>query len=68
MKIKDIEELTLPELMNRLDETRQEQFNLRFQQATRQLKNYRRLTEVRRDIARIKMMIGEREQRAREQA
>ncbi len=67
MKIKDIEELTLPELMNRLDETRQEQFNLRFQQATRQLKNYRRLTEVRRDVARIKMMIGERERQAREQ-
>ncbi len=66
MKIKDIEELTLPELMNRLDETRHEQFNLRFQQATRQLKNYQRLTEVRRDIARIKMMIGERERQARE--
>ncbi len=61
MKIDEIREMTLPELMNRLEEARHEQFNLRFQQATRQLKNYRRLTEVRRDIARIMMMIGERQ-------
>ncbi|MCL5026597.1 MAG: 50S ribosomal protein L29 [Chloroflexi bacterium] len=67
MKIQSIQELTLPELVNRLNEARQEQFNLRFQQATRQLKNYRRLTEVRRDIARISMLIGERERQAREQ-
>jgi large subunit ribosomal protein L29 len=60
MKISEIEEATLPELLRRLDETRQEQMNLRFQQATRQLKNHRRLVEVRRDIARIMTVIGAR--------
>ena len=61
MKIDEIRELTLPELMNRLEEARHEQFNLRFQQATRQLKNYQRLTATRRDIARIMMLIGEKQ-------
>ncbi len=67
MKVQEIQEMTLPELLSRIDEARQEQFNLRFQQATRQLKNYHRLTEVRRDIARLKMLVGERERQTRAQ-
>jgi large subunit ribosomal protein L29 len=64
MKISEIRESTLPELARRLDEARQEQFNLRFQQSTRQLKNHRRLSEVRRDIARIMTMMNERHSQA----
>jgi large subunit ribosomal protein L29 len=41
-------------------ELRKEQFNLRFQKATGQLENTRRIREVRREIARIMTVLGER--------
>ena len=39
-------------LLDRLDEAREELFNLRFQNATGQLTNTARITEIKRDIAR----------------
>ncbi len=48
------------ELTAALGELKKEQFNLRFQQATGQLENSRRIREVRRDIARVKTIIGQR--------
>ena len=49
------------ELISRLREAKQELFNLRFQVATGQLDNNRRLQTVRRDIARIYTVMRERE-------
>ena len=49
------------ELIGRLEETRQEHFNLRFQHVTGQLDNYSRLSTVRRDIARLATELRERE-------
>ena len=53
MKASEIRELTPEQLDDRLRELREELFNLRFQQATRQLTNTSRIREVRRDIARV---------------
>ena len=52
------------ELSRRLDDLYQELFNLRFQWETRQLKNSNRMTQVRRDIARVKTIMREREMEA----
>ena len=60
-KTSGIRELPVSELTERLDETREELFNLRFQLATGQLDNYRRVRLLRRDIARVKSVLRERE-------
>jgi large subunit ribosomal protein L29 len=57
----EIRELSPDELQQRLVETREELFNLRFQNATGQLDNYRRLRQLRRDVARIKSIMREHE-------
>jgi large subunit ribosomal protein L29 len=54
-------ELTDPELVMRLREAKDELFKLRFQMATGQLDNNRRLRTVRHDIARIYTVMRERE-------
>ncbi len=48
------------ELSSQLLDLKKEQFNLRFQQATGQLENTARVRQVRRDIARIKTVMGQR--------
>ena len=48
-------------MARQLDEAHQELFNLRFQYATGQLKNTARLSEVRREIARLRTILRERE-------
>ncbi|NLT34874.1 MAG: 50S ribosomal protein L29 [Gaiellales bacterium] len=53
MKGKDLFELADQELEQKLKQSREELFNLRFQHATGQLDNTSRLNQVRRDIARI---------------
>ncbi len=53
MKPKDLMELGDDELAQRLKQSREELFNLRFQHAAGQLENTSRLRQVRRDIARI---------------
>jgi large subunit ribosomal protein L29 len=57
----EFRELSTDELENRLVETREELFNLRFQNATGQLDNYRRLAVVRREVARIQTVLRERQ-------
>ena len=49
------------EIVTRLREAKEELFNLRFQVATGQLDNNRRLQSIRRDIARIYTLMRERE-------
>lgn len=57
----ELRELTEEELVLRLREAKEELFNLRFQMATGQLDNNRRLRTVRHDIARIYTVMRERE-------
>ena len=57
----ELRELTGEELVARLREAKEELFNLRFQMATGQLDNNRRLRVVRHDIARIYTIMRERE-------
>ena len=57
----DLRELHNDELQTRLRESKEELFNLRFQMATGQLDNNRRLRDVRHDIARIYTILHERE-------
>ena len=61
MKAQEIRAMTSDELMQELDNAYEELFNLRFQFSTGQLKNFNRLTEVKRDIARLKTIMRERE-------
>ena len=57
----ELRELSDVELVNKLNDAHRELFNLRFQHFTRQLANYKRLEQVRHDIARIKTILRERE-------
>jgi large subunit ribosomal protein L29 len=57
----ELRELTDEELIARLRESKEELFNLRFQMATGQLNNNRRLRTVRQEIARIYTVLRERE-------
>ena len=57
----ELRELHDDELQTRLRESKEELFNLRFQMATGQLDNNRRLRVVRHDIARIYTVLRERE-------
>ena len=64
MKIEDTRSMTPDQLKDELLALKKEAFNLRFQQAIGQLENTARMREVRRDIARIKMVLGD-QQRSR---
>ena len=61
MKTKDLRDLTSEELARKVDELKEELFNLRFQLATGQLENPMRIREVRTSIAQSKTVLRERE-------
>ncbi|NLJ98450.1 MAG: 50S ribosomal protein L29 [Tissierellia bacterium] len=61
MKAKEIRQMTDKELNTQLMDLKGELFNLRFQLATGQLDNPMRIKVVRKDIARVKTIIRERE-------
>jgi large subunit ribosomal protein L29 len=61
MEAREIRAMTTEEIQRALDETQEELFNLRFQWSTRQLKDTNLLTRVRRDVARLKTILRERE-------
>ena len=61
MKAKEIRQMTDQELNTKLLDLKNELFNLRFQLATGQLDNPMRIKVVRKDIARVKTTIRERE-------
>ena len=63
-KVADVRLKTDKELEDRILELRKEQFNLRFQKATGQLANTARVTAVRKEIAKIMTVIGERQRQA----
>ena len=64
MKAADVRAKTEDELTEQLDMFGREIFNLRFQRANGQLENTARVRQVRRDIARIKTVLGERQHKA----
>ena len=57
MKAKEITALTTAEMLDKEKQYKEELFNLRFQQATGQLENTARLSQVRKNIARIKTVL-----------
>jgi large subunit ribosomal protein L29 len=59
MKSADVRALTLDQLDDEVLKLKKEQFNLRFQRATGQLENTSRVRVIRRDIARIKTVAGQ---------
>ena len=59
MKAKELRTLTRSELEQRLREAQEELFNLKFQHQTGQLSNPLRIREVKKDIARLKTLLGE---------
>ena len=61
MKTAELRELPSEELQTRLDEVKEELFNLRFQHATGQLENYSRLGQLRKDVARLRSIQRERD-------
>ena len=57
MKIEDVRGLTPDQLAEQLVSLKKEQFNLRFQAATGQMEKTHRVSEVRKDIARISTLL-----------
>ena len=57
MKATEIRELSDKELQEKLNDLKAELFNLRFQHAINQLDNPKRLSDVKKDIARVKTQI-----------
>ncbi len=55
-RLSDLKAMSVDLLQDELLKLKKEQFNLRFQKATGQLENTARVTEVRKDIARIKTL------------
>ena len=59
MKVKEIRELSTEQLEKKLSELKRELFNLRFQHAINQLDNPHKITDVKRDIARVMTVLHE---------
>ena len=64
MKANELRKLSVDELNAKLVDLKAELFNLRFQHTINQLDNPLRLAAVRKDIARVKTLIGEAERKA----
>ncbi|RLB04813.1 MAG: 50S ribosomal protein L29 [Deltaproteobacteria bacterium] len=61
MKARELRELSIDELMQKEKDLKEELFNLRFQHSLGQLTNTARISQVKREIARIKTILRERE-------
>ena len=64
MKADEIRKMSTDDILNQMDETREELMNLRFQQATGELVDYTRLQITRRLVARLQTILNEREKEA----
>ena len=62
MKAKELKNLSVEELTKKLDELKKDLFFLRMQHATNQLDNPLKIAETKRDIARVKTVIREKEE------
>jgi len=61
MKASEIKDLSMEEMLRKLDDLKQELFNLRFQHETGQLENPQKMKQTKRDIARMKTLIKQSE-------
>ena len=61
MKAKELKNLSVEELAKKLDELKKDLFMLRMQHATNQLDNPLKIASVKKDIARVKTIIREKE-------
>ena len=61
MTNKEIRELSNEEILSKIEESKEELFNLRFQQATGSLEKPSRIRELRKLVARMKTILRERE-------
>ena len=61
MTNKEIRELSNEEILSKIEEAKEELFNLRFQQATGALEKPSRINELRKLVARMKTILRERE-------
>ena len=59
MKSKEIREMSAAELETKIAELKKDLFNLRLQHATNQLDNTNKISEVKRDIARVNTVLRE---------
>ena len=64
MKVDEIRALADENIQSRIDETREELMNLRFQQSTGELLDTSQITETRRLVARLETILREREREA----
>ncbi len=62
MKVKEIRELSTKEIKEKIVSTKEELFNLRFQQATGTLEKPSRIKDLRHEVARMKTILREREE------
>jgi len=63
MKSSDLRDLSPDELKGKEKDIREELFNLRFQHATGQLENTMRIPQLKKDLARIKTILREKQQK-----
>ncbi len=61
MDVDDIRDMTDPQIQEQLDQLREERFRLKFRSATMELENPMLLSQLRRDIARVRTVQRERE-------
>ena len=61
MKVNTLRDVSTAELEKKVDNLKEELFNLRFQMATGQLENPMKIKEIRKDIAKAKTVLRERE-------
>ena len=61
MKINEIRDLSSQEIVDKIQDLKEELFNLRFQNAMNQLENPMRIAAVKKDIAKLKTVLKEQE-------
>ncbi len=61
MKINEIRDLSMQEIADKIQDLKEELFNLRFQNAMNQLDNPMRIVAVKKDIAKLKTVLKEQE-------
>ena len=61
MKVNEIRNLTTEEIIAKIKESKEELFNLRFQQATGNLEKPSRIKDLRHQVARLKTVLRDRE-------
>ena len=59
MKKKEIKKLSKDQMIKNIDKLKKDLFNFRFQKTNSQLKNYAKINEIKKTIARLKTSLGD---------